>query len=157
MASVSPSKTLSTGHFTDTQLRADIKTLIDMARNKLRGHGITDDKTMIMERVIALVADLPHQSRLREELTNTLLNELWHSLEHPPLLYVGDEFQFRTADGSNNVCYEHIVHFEFLALTRCRTLCARHSVPRGPPTRGRAARGTSPSVPSRTPSRCSRA
>ena len=83
----------------------DVKTLVDMVRNKLKGEGITDDKTMIMERVIALVADLPHQSKLREELTNTFLNELWHSLEHPPLLYVGNEYSYRTADGSNNVSY----------------------------------------------------
>ena len=88
----------------------DVKTLVDMVRNKLKGDGITDDKTMIMERVIALVADLPHQSKLREELTNTFLNELWHSLEHPPLLYVGNEYSYRTADGSNNVSYiSHLV------------------------------------------------
>ncbi|SPN99237.1 related to linoleate diol synthase [Cephalotrichum gorgonifer] len=80
----------------------DIKTLVEMIHGKLRGNGITDDKTMIMERVIALVADLPHQSMLREKLTNTLLNELWYSLEHPPLLYIGNEFKYRTADGSNN-------------------------------------------------------
>ena len=90
---------------------ADIKTLVEMIRNKLTGNGIIDDKTMIMERVIALVADLPHQSKLREELTNTFLNELWHSLEHPPLLYVGDEFQFRSADGSNNVRHRQHMYF----------------------------------------------
>lgn len=75
-----------------------------MVKGKLTGGGITDDKTMIMERVIALVADLPHQSKLREELTNTLITELWDSLEHPPLLYIGEEYMYRSADGSNNVC-----------------------------------------------------
>lgn len=77
-----------------------------MAKNKLRGDGITDDKTMIMERVIQLVADLPHQSKLREELSNTFITELWDSLDHPPLLYIGDEYMYRSADGSNNVCYQ---------------------------------------------------
>lgn len=145
------------GPLADIRLSADIKTLIEMARNKLRGDGITDDKTMIMERVIALVADLPHQSKLREELTNTFLNELWHSLEHPPLLYVGEEFQFRSADGSNNVCHQQVVRFGFLALTWSRTLCSQGSAPRGPRTPGRAALGTPPWVPSQTPSRCLRA
>lgn len=78
-----------------------------MARNKLRGDGITDDKTMIMERVIALVADLPHQSKLREELSNTFITELWDSIDHPPLLYIGDDYMYRKADGSNNVCHQH--------------------------------------------------
>lgn len=75
-----------------------------MIKNKVLGDGIIDDKTMIMERVIALVADLPHQSKLREELTNNFLNELWNTLDHPPLLYVGDQYRFRMADGSFNVC-----------------------------------------------------
>ena len=57
---------------------------------------------MIMERTIQLVAGLPHNSRLREELTNAFLNELWYTLEHPPLLYLGDRHQYRSADGSWN-------------------------------------------------------
>jgi prostaglandin-endoperoxide synthase 1/linoleate 10R-lipoxygenase len=77
--------------------------LIEVIKNKVLGDGIIDDKTMIMERVIALVADLPHQSKLREELTNNFLNELWNTLDHPPLLYVGDQYRFRMADGSFNV------------------------------------------------------
>ncbi|CAI4215599.1 unnamed protein product [Parascedosporium putredinis] len=81
---------------------ADVKTLVEMVKNKLRNRGITDDKTMIMERVIGLVADLPHQSRLRENLTNSFLTELWNTLDHPPLLYIGDLYRFRTADGSHN-------------------------------------------------------
>ena len=27
----------------------------------------------------------------------------WNSLQHPPLSYLGDEVQYRTANGSNNV------------------------------------------------------
>jgi hypothetical protein len=64
---------------------------------------LTDDKTMIMERVIQLVSNLPSNSKLRVELTNTFLGELWYSLEHPPSLYVGDKYQYRQADGSYNV------------------------------------------------------
>lgn len=56
---------------------------------------------MIMERVIQVVASLPSRSKLRDELTNSFLNELWYSLDHPPLLYVGDDFNYRKADGSN--------------------------------------------------------
>ncbi|KAI2618256.1 linoleate diol synthase [Hypomontagnella submonticulosa] len=80
----------------------DVKTILDLARSKLKGEQVTDDKTMIMERVIQLVAGLPHGSRLREELTNTFINELWYTLDHPPLLYMGDKHQYRMADGSWN-------------------------------------------------------
>ncbi|KAH9885692.1 linoleate diol synthase [Xylariomycetidae sp. FL2044] len=80
----------------------DVKTVLELAKSKLKGEQLVDDKTMIMERVIQLVAGLPHNSRLREELTNTFLNELWDTLDHPPLLYLGDKFQYRMADGSWN-------------------------------------------------------
>jgi hypothetical protein len=80
----------------------DIKTLRDLVRNKMQGTGVVDDKTMLMERVIQLVSDMPHRSRLREELTNAFVNELWTSLEHPPLLSVGLDVRYRSADGSLN-------------------------------------------------------
>ncbi|KAI1800009.1 heme peroxidase [Daldinia bambusicola] len=80
----------------------DIKTVLDLARSKLKGEQLVDDKTMIMERVIQLVAGLPSNSRLREELTNTFLNELWYTLDHPPLLYIGEKHEYRMADGSWN-------------------------------------------------------
>ena len=62
-----------------------------------------DDKTMIMERTIKLVAGLPNHSKTQEILTNTFIDELWNSLDHPPMLYMGDKFKWRHADGSFNV------------------------------------------------------
>ncbi|KAK7937986.1 heme peroxidase [Apiospora aurea] len=81
--------------------RRDVRTVIDIVKGKLKG-PIIDDKTMIMERTIQLVAGLPHNSRLREELTNQFINELWDTLDHPPLLYIGEKHQYRMADGSWN-------------------------------------------------------
>ena len=76
-----------------------------MVISKVKGEKLTDDKTMIMERVIQLVSNLPSNSKLRVELTNTFLGELWNSLEHSPgpSMFVGDEFMYRRADGSYNV------------------------------------------------------
>ena len=74
-----------------------------MVVSKIKGEKLKDDKTMIMEQVIQLVSNLNSDSKLRAELTNTFLGELWDTLDHPPLLYVGDKYQYRQADGSNNV------------------------------------------------------
>ena len=64
---------------------------------------------MLMERVIQLVADLPDNSLRRKELTNTFVDQLFNSLQHPPLSYLGDKFKYRQADGSfNNVMYPHM-------------------------------------------------
>ena len=84
----------------------DVKTLCDILRRKVRafqGNRSIDDRTMLMERVIQLVSGLPDGSRKREQLTSRFINELWCSLEHPPTTYVGDNFKYRTADGSFNV------------------------------------------------------
>lgn len=83
--------------------KTDVKTLVQIIKSKLKREKIQDDKTMIMERTIQIVAKLPHNSRLREQLTNTFIEELWDSLDHPPMLYMGDEFKYRRADGSYNV------------------------------------------------------
>lgn len=80
-----------------------MKTLIEVIKAKLVGNGITDDKTMIMERTIQLVAKLPNGSKNRIKLTDAFIAELWNSLDHPPMIYIGDEYMYRKADGSYNV------------------------------------------------------
>jgi hypothetical protein len=94
---------------------------------KLKGEKLTDDKTMIMERVIQLVSNLPSNSRLRVELTNTFLGELWYSLEHPPSLYVGEKYHYRQADGSYNVGCE--LGFSDAELVRTDRLAEYHVPP----------------------------
>lgn len=73
-----------------------------IVKSLLTGEQLIDDKTMIMEHTIQLVAGLPHGSRLRTELTNNFINGLWYTLDHPPLLYVGELHEYRQADGSWN-------------------------------------------------------
>lgn len=58
---------------------------------------------MIMERTIQIVAGLPNHSKTQEVLTNQLIDQLWNSLEHPALLYMGNNFKWRHPDGSFNV------------------------------------------------------
>jgi hypothetical protein len=62
----------------------------------------TDDKTYIMERVIRLASQLPLTSPAGICITNSFLTQLWNDLKHPPLSYLGEDFMYRKADGSNN-------------------------------------------------------
>ncbi|OIW26965.1 heme peroxidase [Coniochaeta ligniaria NRRL 30616] len=80
----------------------DVKTLLEVIKAKLKGDGISDDKTMIMERTIQLVAKLPNGSKNRVKLTDDFIAQLWNSLDHPPMIYIGDKYMYRAADGSNN-------------------------------------------------------
>lgn len=49
-----------------------------------------------------LVAGLPSNSKLRVNLTNSLIGELWNTLEHPPMSYLGGKYVYRQPDGSHN-------------------------------------------------------
>ena len=55
-----------------------------------------------MEKMIAITAALPRTSRLRNKLTGIIINSLWSSLQHPPMSYLGNKYQYRTPDGSYN-------------------------------------------------------
>ncbi|PLB52792.1 heme peroxidase [Aspergillus steynii IBT 23096] len=79
----------------------DVGTVRDIVKTKAKGEH-TDDKTMLMERIIQLVAGLPGNSKVRTDLTNAFLDQLWGSLPHPPLSFMGNEYAYRSADGSNN-------------------------------------------------------
>ncbi len=103
----------------------DVQTLMDVMKNKATG-DLQDDHTYLMEKTIQvslahqltfgailmpsqLVAKLPSHSKTRVDLTNAFIDELWNSLQHPPMSYLGNQFQYRSADGSGNVslsvCY----------------------------------------------------
>lgn len=56
-----------------------------------------------MEKIIAVIAALPQNSKTRKKGTGVIIDALWSSLQHPPLSYLGDKFQYRTPDGSYNV------------------------------------------------------
>lgn len=79
----------------------DVSTLVEVMNNKRTGEP-QDDKTYLMERVIQLVSGLPSKSKNRVDLTAAFLDELWNTLQHPPMSYLGDQFMYRQADGSLN-------------------------------------------------------
>lgn len=86
----------------------DIKTLTGVTLNGIKGDPI-DDKQYVMEHIIQAVAELPSHSRLSDTLTNKFLSELWDDLPHPPQSYLGYDYVFRKADGSNNnIMWPHI-------------------------------------------------
>ncbi|PGH07589.1 hypothetical protein AJ80_07978 [Polytolypa hystricis UAMH7299] len=78
-----------------------VGTLLDVVKTKAKGE-LVDDKEYLMEKIIQLVSALPSDSKTRVMLSNNFVEELWNSLPHPPLSYLGDEYQYRVADGSNN-------------------------------------------------------
>ncbi|KAK2469200.1 hypothetical protein H9L39_19181 [Fusarium oxysporum f. sp. albedinis] len=64
--------------------------------------GQIDDRKYLVENVIQVASSLPDDSKLRGDLNARFIDTLWRNLRHPPISYLGDEFRYRTADGSNN-------------------------------------------------------
>ncbi|KAJ5758694.1 hypothetical protein N7520_005850 [Penicillium odoratum] len=77
----------------------DLRTLFEVA--KAKGKPI-NDRDMTMEKMIAIATSLPRTSKARGKLTGIIIDTLWKSLQHPPLSYMGNKFQYRTPDGSYN-------------------------------------------------------
>ncbi|KAK2923217.1 hem peroxidase, animal-type [Fusarium oxysporum f. sp. vasinfectum] len=86
----------------------DLRILHGATEAALAG-GIVDDRKYLVENIMQLAASLPNGSRARDELNAAFINRLWDNLRHPPLSYLGDEFRYRAADGSNNnILYPHL-------------------------------------------------
>ncbi|KAL5333992.1 heme peroxidase [Aspergillus crustosus] len=79
----------------------NIRLLIDLAHVRI-SKGLVDDSWNLTERIIQLAASLPDGSETQEKLTGSLVKSLWDTLDHPPLSHLGDENEYRTADGSDN-------------------------------------------------------
>jgi len=61
------------------------------------------DTGIQLEKIVQFAATLPNDSELRNDLSSKFIEKLWDGLQHPPIAYLGDEFKYRKADGSNNV------------------------------------------------------
>ncbi|KAL8708190.1 MAG: hypothetical protein Q9220_006860 [cf. Caloplaca sp. 1 TL-2023] len=86
----------------------DYNTMMQVMKSKATGE-LQDDKTYTMEHLMQVVAGLPTNSKLRGNLSNAFVDELWNSLQHPPMSYLGDKYTYRQPDGShNNVMYPHL-------------------------------------------------
>ncbi|CAP60153.1 uncharacterized protein PODANS_1_4690, partial [Podospora anserina S mat+] len=64
--------------------------------------GAVDENELLLERLIQLLSKLPTISKERKQITDGLLTQLWNSLDHPPATSLGQEFRYRSADGSGN-------------------------------------------------------
>ncbi|KAJ3453403.1 hypothetical protein MRS44_017650 [Fusarium solani] len=90
------------------RLLPDLRILHGGTEAALAG-GIVDDREYFVENIMQLATSLPNGSSVRNDLNAAFINRLWNNLRHPPLSYLGDEFRYRTADGSNNnILYPHL-------------------------------------------------
>jgi hypothetical protein len=119
---VSPSET-KTGILKDLasqamRVPADINLMIEFM-GTLRQGGLQDDSKYLvfhkflqisnlkMEKLIQFVSSLPRTSISEAKLTDGLVTNLWNVMLHPPLSYVGDQYQYRHPEGKYNVSFKN--------------------------------------------------
>ncbi|KAG2157761.1 heme peroxidase [Suillus bovinus] len=65
-------------------------------------HGdAIDDRKMALEHLLSFMASHP-SGKISNMFRTFTIKTLYNDLAHPPATYIGPEFQFRAADGSNN-------------------------------------------------------
>ena len=79
----------------------DMLALGEMVREGTE-HKPIKDSDYLMEKVIRAAADFPPHSKKLKSLSHGFVDLLWTDLKHPPASYLGEDFQYRKADGSNN-------------------------------------------------------
>lgn len=78
----------------------DVETLLESFYDSVR--GAQDDNSLLMERLIQLLVKLPSNSKDGQILSDTLINNLWNTLPHPPTASLGTRYKYREPDGSFN-------------------------------------------------------
>ncbi|KAI6900680.1 heme peroxidase [Hortaea werneckii] len=102
-----------------------IGNLVEVAKSSTMSQPL-DDRKYYMERLIQAAALLP-PDRLQTKLTNDFLTQLWNDLEHPPQTLLGDQYQYRQPDGSNNN-YE-LPHIGKAGMPYARTVAPKTKMP----------------------------
>ncbi|TID24533.1 heme peroxidase [Venturia nashicola] len=79
----------------------DVETLLKVVELGKSGEP-WQDKEYLMEHLIQTASILPDDSTLQRKVTDGFLTQLYNDLQHPPISYLGRDYQYRTPDGSFN-------------------------------------------------------
>lgn len=78
----------------------DYETLVQFLNASVT--GINDDNKLLLERLVELLSKLPPHSRHLKGLSHGFVNQLWTTLDHPPVSSLAEKYKYRQADGSDN-------------------------------------------------------
>ncbi|KAK0567458.1 hypothetical protein OC844_000256, partial [Tilletia horrida] len=75
--------------------------LTQIIKNLATGEPV-DDRQLSLEHGVSLLQSLPTNSNLSAKLSDGLIAGLWKDLPHPPMMHIGPQDKYRSADGSGN-------------------------------------------------------
>ncbi|OJA13135.1 hypothetical protein AZE42_03642 [Rhizopogon vesiculosus] len=74
---------------------------VSAAIDAISHSGAIDDRKMLLEHLLSFMANHP-SGKVSGLARIFVIKNLYNDLAHPPATYIGPEYHFRTADGSNN-------------------------------------------------------
>lgn len=83
----------------------DYRTLLQLLNSSVT--GVIDDNNLLLEGLVKLLAKLPPHSKKLKELSDGFINQLWTTLDHPPVVTLDNRYKYRRADGSYNSIHDH--------------------------------------------------
>lgn len=78
----------------------DFETLLKFLNASMT--GVVDDDKLLLEKLVQLLYKLPPDSKELKQLSDGFINQLWSTLNHPPVQFLGGQYKYRKADGSYN-------------------------------------------------------
>lgn len=105
-AAASQADVTQTGLLSDLEVldSKDYGTLLQLLNSSVS--GVTDDNNLLVERLVQLLAKLPPHSKHLKALTDGFINQLWTTLDHPPVVTLDNRYKYRQADGSYNSVHD---------------------------------------------------
>lgn len=105
-ASASQADVSQTGLLSDLEVldSKDYQTLLQLLNASVT--GVNDDNNLLVERLVQLLAKLPPHSKKLKELGDGFINQLWTTLDHPPVVTLDNRYKYRRADGSYNSIHD---------------------------------------------------
>ncbi|KAM3502672.1 hypothetical protein MY11210_008996 [Beauveria gryllotalpidicola] len=86
---------------------ATLPQLIDLIKSLNSDGEPSDDRKGKTELMIAILCKLPATSKIRQQLTNKLIDSLWNNLQHPPLSYVGGDTKYQVVSSKDEAGADH--------------------------------------------------
>lgn len=79
----------------------DISSFVKLLLTLASGKPL-NDRNLLLENMVSYMQHAPAESEVEQKVADKFITLLWKDLPHPPVAFLGPEYRYHSADGSNN-------------------------------------------------------
>lgn len=87
--------------FLTPKRKEDISSFVKLLLTLASGKPL-NDRDLLLENMVSYMQHAPEESKIEQKVADKFITLLWKDLPHPPVAFLGPEFRYHSADGSNN-------------------------------------------------------